>query len=442
MGKKLTSDELGAAGEALFAGLSVRASLVCNKSDRDRTGWDFVVEFPMPKVGVGVTLDKRLPTACAVQLKSTTRAGAVRLRLSAAERLAKDLRPAFIIVFHLNPTGEGSAGYLIHLLGPALRKTLHRLRTVHANKTFDVNRVKISFDYQKLGTSFPLTPEGLKQALLSAIGDERTIYVAEKQRQLNELGYEDGGLEGEVLIWAENVAHLNNIVLGLVPIRRECLQTFDTRFGIRLPYTGPAFESIEELRVKPPTVGPCVVSIRSSGLSPAAAFDAEMLAGLTIAGSETWLLVRHAEFTLKLGSDAAIFDVTGEFGTTLRSLSAWISLMRALTYLASGDGLLTLTLASQPNAQLTLSMASKLDGPYLEHLPEWLCFLVGWEQLLNLAGTPASEPFTLEDLWAAYSAAQAVNVFGNQPSHVWFALDRSEIRDSDASPPISFSLSG
>ena len=37
----LPNDELGAAAEGLFAYLCPRALLVCNKSDRDRSGWDF-----------------------------------------------------------------------------------------------------------------------------------------------------------------------------------------------------------------------------------------------------------------------------------------------------------------------------------------------------------------------------------------------------------------
>jgi len=117
----LTSDELGEAGETLFANLCVRAGFTCNKSNRDRTGWDFVVELPMAGPDAGA-LDARLPTACAVQLKSTASAGPVKLSLSSIERLAKDPRPAFVVVLRLTPEGEPRTGYLIHLLGPALAR--------------------------------------------------------------------------------------------------------------------------------------------------------------------------------------------------------------------------------------------------------------------------------------------------------------------------------
>jgi hypothetical protein len=430
MANELTSDFLGAAGEAMFARLCAQASLVCNKSDRDRTGWDFIVEFPMVEPSVEVILDERTPIACAVQLKSTARAGPVGLRLSAAERLAKDLRPTFIVVFRLTTSGEGIVGYLIHLLGSPLRKILQRLRTAHANESYDVNRATISFDYQRYGDRFPLTPDGLRHALLAASGDDREIYVAEKQRQLNELGYENGRLEAEAVVRFKSVEHLSDIALGLAPLRPERVRVFDTRFGIRLPYVGPAFEGIEELRIEPPSVGPCLVAIRGAGLSPAAIFDAEMLAGLPFdTDGGTWLLVRHADFTMKFGSDSVAFASTGSIETTLRRLSAWIPLVRGLVYLAGADGAITLTSSSVPDARVTLPMTSALEGPYVEQLPELLRLLVGWERLITMAGTLASEPFSLQDVWAARRAALAVELFGDQPPRASFAFNREDLGD-------------
>src|SRR5215211_3453231 len=42
----LNSDELGEKGQHRFAELCEDAKLTCNPSQRDRTGWDFIVEFP------------------------------------------------------------------------------------------------------------------------------------------------------------------------------------------------------------------------------------------------------------------------------------------------------------------------------------------------------------------------------------------------------------
>ena len=98
MPHKLTSDELSKAGETAFKNLSGRAELVCNKSDRDVTRWDFVVEFPMA-AGAAATLDQRQAAACVVQHKLAAGESASRVaaRLSAIERIAKDPRPAILV---------------------------------------------------------------------------------------------------------------------------------------------------------------------------------------------------------------------------------------------------------------------------------------------------------------------------------------------------------
>src|SRR3546814_12943063 len=67
----LPNDELGAAAEGLFIYLCPRALIVCNKSDRDRSGWDFVVDLPMQD---GI-LDQSSKTTCHVQLKTQKTVG-------------------------------------------------------------------------------------------------------------------------------------------------------------------------------------------------------------------------------------------------------------------------------------------------------------------------------------------------------------------------------
>lgn len=428
MRRVLTSDELGEAGETLFANLCVRAGLTCNKSNRDRTGWDFVVEFPLPGPDAGA-LDARLPTACVVQLKSTAGAGAVKLSLSAVERLAKDPRPAFIVVLRLAPSGEARTGHLIHLLGPALGRVLHRLRTAHAQGRFDLNKLTLTFDPAKFGTRFAPSPEGLAQALRHACGEDRAAYGVEKQRQLEELGYEHGGLEAEALFWVESADHLSEVVLGLQPLKPEQLRAFDTRFGIRLPYVGAALNGLAELRIEPPSVGRCTVSIRGPGLSPAAVFDAEMLAGLpATAGEGTWLLLRHPDFTLKFSAVAAVFNSTDRFDSTPRTLSAWIQLIRGLDHLANGDGVIVVTPTTLSAAAVVLPMTSKLDGPYLQQLPAWSRVLEGWERLLALAGVPSADAFSLPEVWNARSVSLAIDLFSDSPT-AWFAFDCADIGD-------------
>jgi hypothetical protein len=192
---ELESDRIGRIGERQFELLCERAGLFCNKSTVDIMGWDFIVEFPMGSGGQSsLPLDRRQTNAARVQLKSTLgRTGnRIRLSLSAIDRLAKDPQPALIIVFRMRADGEIQSAYLVHLIGNELARVLKRLRLAEARKARDINHVDISYDYEKVGQRFEPTAADLSAALSAACGQDPGAYTAEKQRQLDELGYENG----------------------------------------------------------------------------------------------------------------------------------------------------------------------------------------------------------------------------------------------------------
>lgn len=410
----LSGDDLGAVGEALFATLAARAGLIANKSDRDRTGWDFVVEFPMPAPNAAVPLDARSPTACVVQIKATAGRDPVSLRLSAVERLAKDLRPSLLLVLRLTTDGAPLAGHAIHFVEAPLARVLKRLRIAQASLKLDVNRAKISFDHRRMGAAFELTPQGLRDALAKACGYDPAAYTVEKVRQLDELGYEKGRVEAEAVFRVDGIDHLNDILLGIKPFRPEKLTAFNTRFDVRLPYEGPGYDDVEEILIEPPTFGACTVSIRGGGLAPAALFDAEIAHGTPlVVPDRTWMLVRHPDFVLKFKKDAVAFSSVTSFETTARSLERWIPFLRGLVHLTSGAGEIVVTPEAFPDAPLRLPLAEKLDGPYLEQLPDILARLDGWSRLLELAGLKSASPFNLNDLFEARKAALAVDLCGS-----------------------------
>src|SRR5690606_15774368 len=99
-------------------------------------------------------------------LKSTARRGRVSLTLSAIERLAKDPRPAVVIVFRLGPNGDPIRGHAIHLLNDQLALVLRRLREAQQKDMRRINRASVSFDYQASGRVFELTAAGLRSALV------------------------------------------------------------------------------------------------------------------------------------------------------------------------------------------------------------------------------------------------------------------------------------
>ena len=146
----LNSDQLGKKGEARFSEICSDAKLTCNPSSYDRTGWDFIVEFPFDPPGRQPSLDKRRsPISCHVQVKTMWSSNdTFRMRLSSAERLAKEPKPAFVYVFKVNKNLGFVEAYLVHMLDDNLATILKRLRREHAKgpkETAKINKKYITF---------------------------------------------------------------------------------------------------------------------------------------------------------------------------------------------------------------------------------------------------------------------------------------------------------
>lgn len=427
MVRRLTSDQIGAAGEGLFQTLSERGQLVANKSNRDVTGWDFFVQFPIGETTFPQTLDQRAANACYVQLKSTTGESGTRVsaRLSAVEHLAKVAGPALIVVFRLRSDGEPVAGYLIHLLGDELARILKRLRQSEAEQRFDINHASISYDYVKSGRRFKLSPDGFRGAMQEACGNDQSAYIAEKHRQLAELGYEAGGIEAEVLFRIEGREHLDRVLLGLEPIKPRRLAAFDARFGIRIPYKGDLFDGVEELTLTPPTVGRCRVAIRGGPFTTASVFDTDLHVNPPFPDAPR-LVLRHVDFIITLEPPRVSFETTGIFNECGRTLDEWTTLIRALSYLASGTGTLSITRDSGEVVVSSLPVAMPLDGPYIEQLPDLVRFLEGWQQLIAKAGLTSVARFPMDAIWDGREAGLAVDLLLNPQPRGYFEFESLE----------------
>jgi hypothetical protein len=436
MGNDLEPDQIGRIGERQFELLCERAGLICNKSTVDVMGWDFIVEFPMAAVGQGLTLDQRFARAVRVQLKSTLgRSGnRVRLSLSAIDRLAKDPHPAVVVVFRMRTDGETQSGYLVHLVGDELARVLRRLRVAEARGLRDINHADISYDYEKTGKRFEATPEGLFEVLTSVCPQNPTTYTIEKQRQLAELGYEHGRLEAEALFRIEGPEHLNDVLLGLAPLKPHQLRVFDNRFGIRVPYQGTLFDDLGDLHLTPPTLGPCQVSIRGPGFGQAARFEAEMFIGPPLQGIDgPELLIRHFDLIIRFTPGGLKFETAAALEGAQRTLDQWAELMRALSLMATGRATITISENARIPA-ISLLADQPVTGPYLEELPHFSLFLDGWQQLLSRAGLRSTMRFEFDAFWGAHDARIAVDILLNPKPLARFEFQSLSIDDepSDA----------
>ncbi len=435
---ELESDRIGRIGERQFELLCERAGLFCNKSTVDIMGWDFIVEFPMGSGGQSsLPLDRQQTNAARVQLKSTLgRTGnRIRLSLSAIDRLAKDPRPALIIVFRMRADGEIQSANLVHLIGNELARVLKRLRLAEARKAHDINRVDISYDYEKVGQRFEPTAAGLSAALSTACGQDPGAYTAAKQRQLDELGYENGQFEAEALLQIEGPEHFANLLLGLAPLKPHRLRVYDSRFGIRLPYQGTLFDDIEELRLTPPSLGPCEIAIRGPGSARAARFDGEMFIGPPIIephGPE--LLVRSRDFIIRLTPPALRFESVGSIDDLEYTLEEWAELLRGLTLMATERSTLTIS-GNSRIPPITFPVNEPLTGPYLDEVPLISTFVDGWLRLLTNAGLRSTARFKFDAFWVANDARMVVDILLNPHPEARFEFQSLDVEER-APPPV------
>jgi hypothetical protein len=330
--------------------------------------------------------------------------------------------------------GEIQSGYLVHLIEDDLARVLRRLRAAEARRAHDVNHAGVSYDYEKTGKRFEATPGGLLDVLTAVCRPNPAAYTIEKQRQLAELGYEQGRFEAEALIRIEGPEHLNDVLLGLAPLKPHHFRVFDNRFGIRLPYQGTLFDDLGDLHLTPPTLGPCEVSIRGPGFGQAARFDAEMFIGPPIRGIDgPELLIRHSDLLIRFTPGGLKFETASALEGVQRTLDQWAELMRALSLMATGQATMTIS-ANIRIPPITLLVDRPITGPYLEELPHISLFLDGWQQLLGRAGLRSTATFEFDAFWHAHNARIAVDILLNPAPLARFELQALSIDE----PPDTF----
>ncbi|MCW6536262.1 hypothetical protein [Sphingomonas lycopersici] len=422
------SDDLGKAGEAFFELLCARAGLTANRSDRDRMGWDFTVESPVESG----PLDKRLKTICHVQVKTTAKLGNVPLTLSSAGLLAMAPSPAMVVIFRTTADGAPLRGYLIHLLGQPLAKLLHRLRRAEALGRHDTNKLSITFDYKKFGMPFDPTPEALRAALLQACGPDPVVYTEEKSRQLENLGYDEGGVFADVGVRIESAEHLTRVLFGLEPLRPERIEAVDVRFGISVPYTGDMFDAVEEFTLSPPTAGFCQISVTGGAMLPAATFRAELLFAPSF-DSNLRMLIKHPDFTLMFCEKEASFESTGTFSIAARPLADLVIFLRALSYLSTGKGEIVISDEGGRFPPIRLPARAGLTGPDIGDVPALAQISADWQQLLELAGVKSMALLSIDDLWGTRAVQLASDLLLRSGGGVRLEFDSASLA-ADGSP--------
>src|SRR4051812_46018123 len=108
---------LGRLGETTLEQWCAQVGISANRAHEDRTGWDFLLEFPRVHAAASMPLDKaHEPWQCLVQVKATDGARKSRaVKLSNWLRLTKTPLPSFFLILEFDGGNSCTAAYLVHL---------------------------------------------------------------------------------------------------------------------------------------------------------------------------------------------------------------------------------------------------------------------------------------------------------------------------------------
>jgi hypothetical protein len=261
------SDQLGKLGEDEFKVACSRAKIVCNEVRRDRFGWDAMIEFDYEPPSANMSLDHRpAPISCYVQIKTIWEdSKTVKLKLSAAEHIAKKHLPSFIIVQRVATNLQVAERIVIHLLDDPLAKILKKLRQASAAGVEKINSEWVYFNVDRDGTRIPATGDALRDAIVSAIGglDAQSKYLQKKENQRKTLGYGPHGYAGSFEFSGVNIEDFVDGFLGLKDLSVNSMAASEIRFGISRAL--PGIDGPATLKITPSEPTPCKVGCHVPG---------------------------------------------------------------------------------------------------------------------------------------------------------------------------------
>jgi hypothetical protein len=323
------NEHLGKKGEARFTEICNDAELACNPSiGMDKTGWDFLVEFPLKWDEIQSLEQSPTSISCVVQVKTILDStNTIRLPVRAATYMVTEAKPVFVYVFKVDADKTFTAAYLIHVFGEPLGKILKRLRTIDQKpRSRTGSKLQtITLSVEKLGTLVPITGIALRGALEEHCGPDMHAYILAKEEQKRSLGFEERPYRGRFTLELGSAADLAEIFLGIkkdVPIKN--LHVVRKRFGIDGPVTGHPGELDATISITPAVFDTCTITAYGEPGTPSAAFPAKVYLPATRLPVEQFKVRYDAElFQIVQSHTEATFVLTP--GESPRTLSEWVS---------------------------------------------------------------------------------------------------------------------
>jgi hypothetical protein len=254
--------DLGTMGETLFEHLCSLGRIHFNKSIRDRTGWDYFIEFPL-ETHLQLPIDLLPPPIVAlVQVKATDgTAGDVRLKLHNLLRLINNPLPAFVVLFDFFGKETAQRAYVIHLGEMIIERTLRRIREIEASGSRRINRNVLTIKLNEDDALDDVSSTHLFQKIRSQIIPSFPDYVRWKRDTVARIGFIDnnfGTFKFSFSSEEDSFTDFVDLMLGIRPdLDIANIEMMSTRFGIDLPMPPPANSA--KLSVETSPDGSCSV---------------------------------------------------------------------------------------------------------------------------------------------------------------------------------------
>jgi hypothetical protein len=265
--------------------------------------------------------------------------------LSAAERLAKELKPSFVYVLKVNSTLEVTAAYLVHILDRPLEMILKRLRKEDAagrlpqkKKKIPTSRKKISMRASREGGELAPSGSALKEALAFACGVDLHAYTIRKQEQLTKLGFDERPFESSMTFIDVTSDDIIDAFLGIKKdIKVRNLTTVQNRFGIKLPiHDHSNVDAI--ISISPSPIEICTITTRSAPFAQPAIFKGKVFAPAIprLPPERQKIRIDAGDFSLTITRDG--LTISGAPSIGRKTPSEWLSYWRMWLAMVSGTG--------------------------------------------------------------------------------------------------------
>lgn len=271
--------DVGRMGENAFSMWCAGGGLIANGSQVDKTGWDFIVEFPFASSLSPMEVHKSAHT-CMVQVKSTDKQGRkLPIALSNLRRLATAQMPTFFAFIEFDNKDNAQRVFIVHMDNELTLQVLKRLHEIEQrDEKKELNKKTMTIKYGDENLLDNVNGESLKETLQQHIGDDYSKYVSNKSHFLETSGFENGAYNVTfTTVGEENTKKLISMSLGLKEqVEITSVLGTCTRFGVKAkkPFLDIATGKLHMPEVKPTFKG--VLRIKESKLSSGFSFKANL----------------------------------------------------------------------------------------------------------------------------------------------------------------------